>query len=424
MKLSHILPVLVALFLYNCGNDKITDTADYNAYLETNIKDTYTEEIQFWNSRLKNTPNQFPYLAKRASAYNTAFKASGQIEYLIKAEEDLVAVNKKTNYNNASYLRSLASNYISQHRFKESLQLLEVAKVNGENLEATKKMLFDVHLELGNYIYAKSYLDEFKNTSDFDYLIRLAKWEDHQGNLDSAIAHLEKAKTIAIASNIKEIKQWAYTNLADFYGHAGRLEESYNHYLNALALDPNDAYSKKGIAWIVYSHEKNNIEALRILNHVTSYYESPDYDLLKAEIAEYSNDMDLKLQSLENYKMSVQNELYGDMYNKYNVMLYTDEMTLLDNAFEIAKREVENRPTPASYDLLAWSYFKAGDIDKAVEIVNEYVDGYTFEPEALYHAAEIYKAAGFNKKVEPLKAELLASAYELGPLMAQRIEQL
>ena len=63
-------------------------------------------------------------------------------------------------------------------------------------------------------------------------------------------------------------------------------------------------------------------------------------------------------------------------------------------------------------------------INKALEIVEEYVDGYTYEPEVLYHIAEIYKAAGFEEKVKPLKKELLASTYELGPLMAQRIEQL
>src|SRR5690606_18953473 len=123
--------------------------------------------------------------------------------------------------------------------------------------------------------------------SDFDYLIRLAKWSDHQGNLDAAIIYLEKAKTTAESSNMKGIKQWAYTNLADFYGHAGRIHDSYNHYLKALELDPNDAYAKKGIAWIVYSYEKNPDEALRILNSVMKDYLAPDYYLLKSQIYEF-----------------------------------------------------------------------------------------------------------------------------------------
>lgn len=424
MKLTNILPVVFVLFLFNCGNQQITDKADYDTYLETNQTDTYSQDISFWSIKLKESPNQFPYLAKRASAYNAAFKATGNITYLINAETDLVNANKKTNYSNASLLRSLASNYISQHRFKDALNLLELAKANGEKLEATKKMLFDVHLELGNYIYAKSYLDEFKDKSDFDYLIRLSKWQDHQGNLEEAINSMEKATAIAESSNLKDIKQWAYTNLADFYGHAGNIKASYDHYLRALELDPNDAYAKKGIAWITYSYEKNPTEALRILDHISTYYDAPDYELLKAEIAEYTNNKQLKDKALGHYSLAMQNEDFGEMYNKYNVMLLAEELGHTNKAISIAKREVENRPTPASYDLLAWSYFNNGQIDKAVLIVKSNVDGYTYEPEVLYHIAEIYKAAGYTDELIPLKNELLASSYELGPVLTQKIKQL
>ncbi|NNC44461.1 MAG: cell surface protein [Winogradskyella sp.] len=424
MKLTNILPVVFALFLFNCGNQQITDKAEYNTYLETNQKNNYSQDLEFWNAKLDTNPDNFMWLTKRAGSYNTAFKATGDIAYLIKAETDLVKANNLTKYNNASLLRTLASNYISQHRFKEALSLLELAKTNGEKLEATKKMLFDVHLELGNYIYAKSYLDEFKNTADFDYLIRLSKWQDHQGNLEGAIESMEKATAIAKASNLNSIKQWAYTNLADFYGHAGNIEASYKHYLKALELDPNDAYAKKGIAWITYSYEKNPEEALRILDHISSYYQAPDYDLLKAEIAEFTDNSQLKNKALSNYNTAMQNEQFGEMYNKYNIMLFAEELNQSIKAIAIAKREVENRPTPGSYDLLAWSYFNNGQIDKAVAIVKEHVDGFTYEPEVLYHIAEIYKAAGYADDVKPIKSELLASSYELGPVMTEKIKQL
>jgi hypothetical protein len=37
-------------------------------------------------------------------------------------------------------------------------------------------------------------------------------------------------------------------------------------------------------------------------------------------------------------------------------------------ALKIAKIEVDHRPTPDSYDLLAWSYLNMGQKDKALEI--------------------------------------------------------
>ena len=304
------------------------------------------------------------------------------------------------------------------------MELLKKAEENGENLTGTKKMLFDVYLELGDYLKAESYLFQIKNTSDFDYLIRLAKWQDHNGNLEKAIENMEAAAKIAESSNLKSNKQWSYTNLADFYGHAGEIEKSYQYYLKALELDTNDAHAKRGIAWIAYSYEKNPEEALRILNHVTSYYEAPDYNLLKAEIAEFKSDDKLKENALKDYQKSVANKLYGDMYNKYNVLLLIEDLKRREEAIAIALEEVENRPTPESYDLLAWSYFKQGDIEKAYAIVVKHIEGQTFEPEVLYHIAEIYKAAGKEEQVMPIKEELLASLYELGPTMEAKIKQL
>ncbi len=416
--------MLLAL-VWSCNSKKVTQAEDYSPFLASSIndKDVYAD-VQFWSDKLEVTPNEFPYYAKRAGAYTKLFSTTGNIDFLIQAEKDLIEANTKTNYKKSAYLKSLASNYISQHRFKEALGLLKQAEAIGEKLVGTKKMLFDVHLELGNDLHAESYLNAIKNPSDFDYLIRLAKWQDHNGNLDQAIAYMEQATAIAESSNIKATKQWAYTNLADFYGHAGAIKKSYQHYLMALDLDPNDAYAKKGIAWILYSYENNPDEALRILDHIETYYQAPDYELLRADIAEFKNDDHLKSVALNNYDNALRNTNYGEMYNTYNVLLNVEDKTSVDQALELAKREVDNRPTPQSYDLLAWSYFNTGAVEKANTIIEDYVDGQTFEPNALYHMAEIYKAVGKTEAVQPLKQELLASLYELGPTMITKIEQL
>ena len=426
---KYILIVCIALILSSCNTspEKITNTSDYDTYIELAENKTLQNAMidnEFWKHKLEKAPNQFPYISKIAATYSHLFAATGKIEYLKKAEEELVKVNEITGYNNPSFLMSLSVNYISQHKFKESLELLTKVELIGDRLSDVQKMLFDVHLELGNNDLAKLYLEKIKNMNDFDYLIRLAKWSDHQGDLDSAIKYLEKARVIAESSNLSSIKQWTYTNLADFYGHSGDIKASYNHFLKALEIDPNDAYAKKGIAWIVYSYEKNPDEALRILNSITTTFFAPDYYLLKAEIFEYKGDIVSKNEQLKLYERAVADTLYGDMYNKYNVFLYTDENKKIDEAIAIAKIEVEHRPTPQSYVLLAWAYYSNGNIDDALNIVNQHIIGHTYEPSALYHSAEIYKAAGETEKASALKKELLESAYELGPLVAEKVNQL
>ncbi|MCR8668516.1 cell surface protein [Aestuariibaculum sp. M13] len=429
MKYQYLTIFCMLALLSSCtiSSKKVTDTKEYNVYLETTnatVKEQVLEDLTFWQEKFTQTPNQFPYLSKIASAYNKLFSITGEIEYLHESQNVYQNLNKKTNYSNSSYLRGLAANYISQHKFKEALVLLSKAEKNGDNLEGTQKMLFDVHLELGNYKQAKSYLDKFSNDADFDYLIRVAKWSDHRGDLNAAIKYLEQAKVKAEQSNIASSKQWIYTNLADFYGHSGNIQASYNHFLKALELSPDDAYAKRGIAWIVYSHEKNPDEALRILNTVSQTYHAPDYYLLKAEIAKFKGDLDLYQKELESYKLAVNNSLYGDMYNTYNVMVYTETFEKLNEALVLAETEVNNRPTPQSYGLLAWTYFKQGFKRKALKIMREHVANQTYEPQTLLHLAEVYKANNKLKEAKILKKDLLESIFELGPLTEKDVRNI
>ncbi|TYC17858.1 cell surface protein [Bizionia gelidisalsuginis] len=427
---SILYSLVLLLTIASCSkisNSKdITAAQDYNSFLNTENKtvDLINKEYAFWSQKLEKTPNQFPYLGKMAGLNGSKFETTGDISKLIEAEKNYLILNKKTNYDNASYLRGLARNYISQHKFRNALELLLKAEENGEKLTDTQKMLFDVYLELGDDEKAKFYLEKLINLNSFDFLIRTAKWNDHKGNLDAAIKYMEQAVVKAETSKNEGLMQWSYTNLADFYGHIGEIQKSYNYYLKALQLDPNDAYSKKGIAWIVYSYERNPEEAMRILNTVTKNYNTPDFYLLKAEISEYMKDDVAKDNYLEAYNQAVKNENYGDMYNAYNVQLWADNNTNLDAALAVSKREIANRPTPLSYDLLAWSEFRKGNFDKALDIVEAYVVNKTFEPNALYHIAEIYKANQMLDKVKSLKKELKDSAYELGPLMEIKINQL
>ena len=130
---------------------------------------------------------------------------------------------------------------------------------------------------------------------------------------------MERAKTIADYSNNETLKLWTYTNLGDYYGHAGRIKDAYTHYLKSLSINAGNAYAKKGIAWITYSHEKKPTEALRILNIIQNQHQSPDYYLLKAEIAEYQNDLTAKDEYLHQYFEEIKKPEYGDMYNTHTV---------------------------------------------------------------------------------------------------------
>ena len=84
-----------------------------------------------------------------AANYGTLFQYTGNIKDLYKSEELLTQYNEAYKYSRVSTIRSLARNYISQHRFKEALNLANKALAIGEARKETQKLLFDVQMEVG-----------------------------------------------------------------------------------------------------------------------------------------------------------------------------------------------------------------------------------------------------------------------------------
>jgi predicted negative regulator of RcsB-dependent stress response len=428
--IKNILRLLLVMLIASCSSkpiNQITNAQDYEQFL--NLSDNKSVDLAhkgiiFWEDKLDRAPNQSTYLGMLASNYAVLFEYTGAIENLHKTESLLEEANQAGGYGRVGTLRSLARNYIAQHRFKEALVLANKAFAIGEEKKETQKLLFDVQMELGNYDEAVKNLNEIKDFNDYDYLIRIAKWNDHKGDLLTAIQFIEKARSIAENKNNMQLRIWVYSCLGDFYGHAGRIKDSYNSYLQTLELDPNYSYALKGIAWIVFSHEKNTAEAKRIIEAIAKTYNTPDFYLLKAQIAQFEGDSTAENENTIAYLAMLKANDYGAMYNKYNVLLFADKKETAPKALEIAKIEVDHRPTPDSYDLLAWSYYNVGDVRKALKIVQNHVVGKSFEPRVQYHLACIYKSNNLTEKILPIKEELLGSVYELGPNFENKITQL
>lgn len=403
---------------------KITNKEDYDEFLVTDIQSADTGQFDFWNSKISLDNEEIISFGFVANEYDHFFQEARTIDYLKKAEQSLLKALEITASNKSVYYRALARNYLSQHRFQDALETANEARKLNKDIAHAHRLLFDVHMELGNYEISGKYVDSLQNRSDFGYLVRLAKWNAHKGNLQGGVRAMEMALKKADESQNDILIIWSNTNLAEYYGRSGRISESYACYLKTLELDPKNAHAKKGIAWIVFSHEKNPKEALRILDSVTKRNNTPDYYLLKAQIAEYLKDDFQYVLNLDAYYQEIMNPDYGDIYNAYNVMLYAEQIGQFDKAIALAEKEVLNRPTPRSYGLLAYSYLRKGEKEKALEIVKNHLEGKTSEPMIVYHMAEIYKAIGDLQEVYNLKSGLLNATYEMGPAYAIRIANL
>lgn len=426
MRITFLVAAAVVLLFVSCNSyNPITNKNDYDPYFVKGIIDDeakkVTGEIEFWRRRLSTDTGSYVNMLELARNYLVRFKAKGNVSDLNAGDSLLKRSSERLAHTDPEILYALTQNSITQHQFQAAKKYIQAAEKEKGDPYLLKLLQFDVNMELGRYRDAGKCLEGFGDKSAFDYLIRKAKWEDHKGNAGEAILLMEEA-----LERVKDIKKnlfcWTLSNLGDMYGHAGRIKESYQAYLSVLKSDPSNLYCLKGIAWITYSHDKNYSEAKRILQYILSLAEMPELRLMLADIAASEGNKKEARELTNEFIATVSKPAYGRMYNKYLIQLYCDELSEYDKALSIAKTELMNRFSPETCDLLAWAYYKKGDLKKAYELSNGHVYNFTFEPEALMHLGFIYADIGKTEEARKMLKECLESSFELGPIVKKQIE--
>ncbi|MEL7001640.1 MAG: hypothetical protein AAFN93_02775, partial [Bacteroidota bacterium] len=379
------------------------------------------KEVAFWKSKLDKQPKGFLYIDKMASAYETLFELTGEVTYLKIVDSLYQTATSMTDGKwKTSYRIALASNAIKRHQFKASLDYSYIAKGQTDEKFGPLMMLFDAYMELGHYESAYYIMRDNQRLDSFDYLVRLSKYQDHVGDLDSAIQLMETAFDMVKHKN-SDVTLWAETNLADMYGHDGQLNKSYRHYLNVLRKEPDYRHAIKGIAWMAYANDDNLVEAKRLFQELNQRTQLPDAYLMLAEMAEYESDSKLKNEYLDKFMGEASQEKYKGMYNKYLITLLAEEEDKYDEAIALAQKEVRHRATPLTYSLLAWCHEQKGDHETALRIMQEHVAGKTFEPQVLYYLGVTFFSNGKIEQGIDYLEEAADASYELGPVTANKI---
>lgn len=423
------LAILIIGCTTGCKTDKrITNTNDYAQYLQTSApqKLQYLDgEIRFWANRLQKSPDDMTSEIKLAGLYSQRYAYSGNIADVHRSDSLYQKANLLQGKFGSSLYRALAANCVTQHRFKQAQLYLDTALAMGDDKRLSLQQQFDVALELGDRAYAKSLLNELGSKKEPAYLLRAAKYKDHVlGDLDGAIADMEKALATIEAEQNDAMICWAKANLGDMYSHANQFDKAYQSYLTVLQKDPHYFHALKGIAWLAFSHDKDATAAINILQYLQKKHPVPDYELMLAEIAAYQNDKPAEQEHTYKFLAEVRQPQYGGMYNKYIFNLLYDEPQAGQAALQLAQTEVNNRPTAESYYLLSKAYYKNGQTDLAMQTARQYVENKCFEPEVLYHLGLLYQNTGNQSKGRIYLQEAAGSSVELGPVQAKQINNL
>ncbi len=420
--MKYILSILLIMQLASCdtindsGHQQITNLEGYQIYLKQNeniLVDSLKNELKGLQLQFEKDTTRIVVGAQIATTLDELYNLTGQMDYLNESVRFRESVSRNTYIKPENAYRSLAQAYIKQHEFKKAYQLM--SSFTQQYSSGQSKMIqFDLAMELGNFEVAEQLLSDIRDINDYNYLIRAAKWNDHIGQLSTTISLMERAMTLAEESGQRSRMLWSYSNIADYYGHNGDLDKSYQYYLKTLELDPHNTYALKGIAWIAFSNDNAVDDAIHIVKRLKERHPLPDYDLLLADMVSAQGDETREKKLKTQFLQEIKNPSYGSLYNAYAIEALIDTGKK-EEAVALAARELENRSTPETNDLYSYALLQAGEIQRALEHQQQYVIGKTYEPVAQLHTALIYKANNMTTALQPLKEELLETRYELGP---------
>jgi hypothetical protein len=381
--------------------------------------DAKEKEVSFWKNRIDMAHPGITNESRYAAALASRFAVTGDIKDMWVADSVLYAVNERFNNKEASPFKMLAAHAITRHRFMKADSLLNIARKIGLKAYDETTATFDVYFELGRYTDARSILHNIKDDNDYGYKFRQSKIAHYLGDIDSAVSYMLKAA--ALAGNSPTLKQTALSNAADLYLHSGEFKKAYSTYKTSIQLGNTDNHSLLGLGWIALVHDKNDSLAKAIFSYVQSKTKLPDPLYKLSQACQLTNDTVAELQYANEFVTQSTDTLYGGLYNKYLIELYTGILQNPSKAEGLAKAELLNRATPQTYAWYAWALFCNGKKEEAYKVYNSFVSGKPLEALELYYMGNMMKGLGKGYNAMEFFKAANRNRYDLSPRMMKTL---
>jgi Tfp pilus assembly protein PilF len=415
--------VLLSILFSSCKNknakivDKVYVDSLINKYTVPQTAIDNDKDMQFWKNRINPKLTGQVNESRYAAALIARFYEFGDINDIKQADSIEKGINKTYNNHLASPFTTLAHTAMMQHRFAQADTLFQKAKTIGIEEFANNTLTFDVNFELGRYTQAYFSLKRLQGHKDYSYYFRRSKYDHFQGAVDSAINGMLKAADLA--KTAPYLQGVALSNAGDLYVHAGDLQKAGALYKECIHLNSVDFHSILGLGWIALVHDKNDTLAERIFKFVQTKNKLPDPLFKLYQMAQGRGDRALEKKYAQEFVAKSTDTVYGRMYNKYVIEIYTGILNQPARAEAMAKDELNSRATPATYAWYAYTLFKNNKKDEAYKIFQQHVSGQPLEGLELYYMGKIMAGLGKGYNANEFFKAADKNKYDLSPGMAK-----
>jgi tetratricopeptide (TPR) repeat protein len=286
-------------------------------------------------------------------------------------------------------LRMLGPIYLSQHRFREALDVARRARDLRPDDSWNYGVMGDALIELGEYDKAFEAFDTMVTLRPgAAAYARVAYARELQGNLGGALKAMAMAAG-ATTGDDPEAQAWYASQVGDLYLKLGNLPAADREFRRAAFFYPAYPAATIGQGKVKAAQGDRNGALAAYLEQLTR---TPTLDLA-ARVGDLYAERGNAVESERYYRLA--EDLAGPQMaqTEANLALFLAERNRkLPQAVEIAQTVAARRHDIFTDDTLAWAYFKAGRLGDALGASERALRTGTRDERILAHAAQIRAA--------------------------------
>ncbi len=362
------------------------------------------EKVNELMQKISKKPEDINSRLKIATIYLSEARITGEHPYYYPATLQILEGVLSLDPQNFEALTFKASVLMSQHRFKEALQVAEAAKNINPNNAYIYGVLVDANVELGNYEEAVRMSDIMQGLKpSLESYSRASYLREIHGDYKGSI----EAMVFAVQAGLpgSEPYCWSKKTLGYLYEQTGDLKAAEKEYMSILSERPSYAFALEGLSRIE-KQRKNYDQALKYLDEAAAIMPEFSFHEEMADIYALQGD---KNKAAKKYA-EVVTMLKEDAASGHIVYLDLAKIyiksEMYDSAYIYASKEYELRPNNIDVNrVMAEVYLKKQNPAKANECIELALRTGCKNPELLKLSAEIKLKIGDTEKSNELFAE-------------------
>ncbi len=350
------------------------------------------QNLQFWADKTKADSKDPFSRAQLAHYYLESYRETGDDGDIARAEQAaLASINLRPT---DGALIQLARVYLNQHRFAEALKMAKLAAtINPDGY----RLAADIQYELGDYVAAEKDVKRSPPEGDDPaFYALLARFSELKSDSKSQLDLMTKATKQADA-NLDASPQsiaWFHERRGRALWMAGQTDEAAREYERALRVFPPDYRSMAAMARLEAARG-NPEDAIEWGEKATAIVPAPDTLALlgDAYLALGQKDKAATQFALVE-KIGELSSAQGVLYDRQRALYYADHNLKPAQAVKLARGELKVRRDIYAYDTLAWTLFKAGQLDEAAANMKRALKWNTRDASLWFHSGMIAAARG------------------------------